>query len=67
MTVEEYLRTGPVDLSYIAERMWPNNKNSKVYMSMKLNGKRPFTRKDAENALKVITELSQLQSNLTID
>ncbi|KIO75600.1 hypothetical protein TH53_19880 [Pedobacter lusitanus] len=67
MTVEEYLRTGPVDLSYVAQRMWPDNKNAKVYMSMKLNGKRPFTKKDAESAIEVLKSLSDNISNLTID
>lgn len=60
MDFKEYLiNTCPVDLSVIAARMWPNNAASKIYMSMKLNGKRPWTEKDNLLAKKVINELGE--------
>lgn len=67
MTVEEYLKTGPIDKQFIAKKMWPKNNNAKVYLSMKLNGERPFTKKDAENALEVLKKLSITITDLTID
>lgn len=66
MTVEEFLKSGPIDKKYIAEKMWPDNENAKVYLSMKLNGKRPFTAKDAEKALAVLKELGASISDLTL-
>lgn len=59
MTAEEYLKQGPIDLKYVAEKMWPENKNAKVYMSMKLNGKRPWTKGDEEKASNILAELGK--------
>jgi hypothetical protein len=66
MTVTEFLKTSPIDQKYIADRMWPKNKNAKVYLSMKLSGIRPFTKKDAELALKVLHELGAKINDLHI-
>lgn len=65
MELREYLKTKcPVDLDYIAKKMWPANSNAKVYLSMKINGKRPWTSKDEDNARSVLhalgIELSKL-------
>lgn len=67
MTVEEYLKTGPIDKQFIAKKMWPKNKNAKVYLSMKLNGERPFTKKDAKKALDVLKDMSITHDNLTLE
>ncbi|MGU3377376.1 hypothetical protein [Chryseobacterium sp. M5A1_1a] len=70
MTVEDYLKNHcKVDLTHIASKMWPTNKNAAAYLSRKLNNAdgRTFTKKDSENALKVLKELSLELSNLTID
>jgi hypothetical protein len=64
MTVMEFLKTSPIDQKYIADRMWPKNKNAKVYLSMKLSGIRPFTQKDADLAMKVLKELGVKISEL---
>lgn len=63
MTAEQYLKSGPVDIKYVANKMWPSNKNANVYMSMKLNGKRSWTKDDEEKAVKILAELgSELTS-----
>ena len=70
MTVEEFLKNNPpVDLSYIAKKMFPNNKYAKQYLSNKLNNNdnRKFTKKDAESALKALKDLSIEIINLDIE
>lgn len=70
MTVEEFLKNNPpVDLSYIAKKMFPNNKYAKQYLSNKLNNNdnRKFTKKDAEKALQDLKELSNELNTLTIE
>jgi len=57
MTVQEYLKGCPIDLSYIASLMWPNNASAKVYLSQKLNGVRPFTKKDEISAIKALKQI----------
>lgn len=57
MTVQEYLKTCPIDLIHIAALMYPTNKAANSYLSKKLKGDRPFTKADetkAINALKSI-------------
>jgi len=53
-----------VQLHAIASRMWPNNKNAKVYLSMKLKGDRPWTAKDNELAKKALNDLGAHLSSL---
>ncbi|WP_312900218.1 hypothetical protein [Chryseobacterium taichungense] len=70
MTVEEFLKSKPpVELGYIAKKMFPNNKSAKQYLSNKLNNNdnRTFTKKDAESAMKALKELSIEIINLTIE
>ncbi|WP_312306488.1 hypothetical protein [Chryseobacterium sp.] len=70
MTVEDYLKNHcKVDLSHIASKMWPTNKNASAYLSRKLNNAdgRSFTKKDSEKALLALKELSIELNNLTID
>ncbi|ASU34392.1 hypothetical protein [Mucilaginibacter xinganensis] len=59
MDYKEYLlKQSAINLSYIAERMWPGNKYAKSYLSTKLNdGGRPWTDTDNNNAERVINEL----------
>jgi hypothetical protein len=60
MDVKEFLlRSRELNLSGIAELMWPTNKRAASYLSRKLNGldNRSFTEKDAELALKVLKDL----------
>ena len=57
MSVQEYLKGCPIDLSYIASLMWPNNASAKVYLSKKLNGDRPFTEKDKSLAIKALKQI----------
>lgn len=57
MTVEEYLKACPIDLSYIASLMWPKNASAKVYLSKKLNGERPFTEKDKTLAIEALKQI----------
>ncbi|SHF19114.1 hypothetical protein [Chryseobacterium vrystaatense] len=68
MTVKEYLKDHcKIDQSYIASKMWPNNSNASAYLSRKLNDKgRPFTKSDAEKAMKVLSEeiLPELSNEL---
>jgi hypothetical protein len=60
MNVKEFLLTRKeINLSGIAELMWPTNKSAASYLSRKLNGldNRTFTQKDAELALRVLKDL----------
>lgn len=58
MDFKEYLTTVcPVDKAYIANRMWPENKAAKSYLSKKLSGERPWTEKDNDLAKRVINEI----------
>lgn len=59
MDYKEYLlKQSAVNLSYIAEKMWPTNKNAKSYLSTKLNDKgRPWTESDNTKAKQAIKEL----------
>jgi hypothetical protein len=49
-----------LQLSAIANRMWKNNKNAKVYLSMKLKGDRPWTEKDNITAHAALVELGKV-------
>lgn len=62
MDYKEYLlKQTAVNLSYIAEKMWPTNKNAKSYLSTKLNDKgRPWTKSDNEKAKQAIKDLGLL-------
>lgn len=60
MNVKDFLLSSKeLNLSGIAELMWPTNKKAASYLSRKLHGldNRSFTAKDAELALKVLNEL----------
>lgn len=61
MDYKEYLlNQSAINLQYIAESMWPTNKNAKSYLSTKLNNKdpkRPWTASDNEKAGIAIHEL----------
>jgi hypothetical protein len=61
MDYKEYLlNQSAVNLQYIAQKMWPTNKNAKSYLSTKLNGtdpKRPWTEKDNQLAKAALNEL----------
>lgn len=60
MDVKEFLLTSKeLNLSGIAELMWPSNKGAASYLSRKLHGidNRTFTQKDSELALKVLKDL----------
>lgn len=68
MTVEDYLKNHcKVEFAFIASKMWPTNKDAGTYLSKKLKGERPFTKRDAEKALAVLKDLSIELSNLTIE
>lgn len=69
MTVKEFLKTNPLlNLSAVAREMYPKNKDASSYLVRKLNDTgRPFTRKDAETALKVLKDHAAEISTLTID
>lgn len=70
MTVEEFLKSNPpIELGYVAQKMFPNNKYAKQYLSNKLNNNdnRKFTKKDAESALKALKELSIEIINLDLE
>jgi hypothetical protein len=62
MDVKEFLlTTKEINLTAIAQLMWPENKTAKTYLSKKLHGldNRVFTDKDAELALKVLKDLGE--------
>lgn len=69
MTVKDFLKTNPLlNLSAVAKEMYPKNSDASSYLVRKLNDKgRPFTRKDAENALEVLKKQSIEISQLTIE
>ena len=52
------LNDSPVNLKYVAGKMWPTNKSADTYMSRKLNGDRPWTEKDEQKAIEVLNELA---------
>jgi len=59
--IKDFLRTNTDINTYsIAQKMWPKNKAAHVYLSRKISDKadRPFTKKDAELALKILNELA---------
>ncbi|MDB5240069.1 MAG: hypothetical protein JWP57_694 [Spirosoma sp.] len=67
MDVKDFLKTNKdINLSELAQKMWPNNKSAKTYLSRKINGERPFTRKDAELAKRVLGELGVTLTSLTV-
>lgn len=58
MTMVEFLKTEPnINLKEVAKLMWPNNKRSNVYLSMKLSGARPWTTTDTELAKKALDKI----------
>lgn len=61
MDYKEYLlKQSAINLQYIAEKMWPTNKNAKSYLSTKLNGtdsKRKWTDSDNLKAQQAINNL----------
>lgn len=57
MTVEEYLKTCPIDLKSIAALMYPTNKAAGSYLSKKLKGERPFTKDDTDKAILALVEI----------
>jgi len=67
MTVKEFLQSKTVNVSHVAKKMWPKNKNAEIYLYKKLSGERPFTKKDAENALDKLKTLSESISGLTLE
>jgi len=67
MDVKQFLlKSKELNLSGIAELMWPTNKSAASYLSRKLHGidNRTFTQKDAALALKVLNELGVKISQL---
>jgi hypothetical protein len=67
--IKEFLKTNTDINPYsIAHKMWPKNKAAHVYLSRKISDKadRPFTKKDAELALKVLNELANSIRSLKI-
>lgn len=59
---EYILKQDAITLTYIAAKMWPSNKNSRSYLSTKLNDadpKRPWTDADNVKAKEVIRELGE--------
>ena len=67
MTVKEFLQSKAVNVSLVAKKMWPANNTAELYLYKKLSGERPFTKKDSENALKALKELSITINGLTIE
>lgn len=62
MDFKDYLLNEcPIDLSIIAGKMWPTNKNAKSYLSMKLNDNagRTWTAKDNALAQRVINDMGE--------
>lgn len=61
MNVEEYLKTSKlINISEIARKMYPGNKDAPSYLLRKLSGKdRPFTVKDAKLAYDVLKALGE--------
>lgn len=58
MDIKEFLKSElKINLNEVATRMWPNNQNAKVLMSMKLKGTRQWTDDDTERAKTVLREL----------
>lgn len=58
MGVQEFLKnTKDINLTQLARKMWPNNADAESYLIRKVNGQRPFTRKDADLAKKYLKEL----------
>lgn len=62
MTAKEFLKTEKsLNLSAIAEKMWPENKAAKSYLARKLSeseSSRPWTESDEVLAHKVLSELA---------
>ena len=59
MDYREYLTNQTeLQLTAVAKLMWPKNKNAKVYLSMKLNGTRPWTNKDDHLAKDAIQQIA---------
>ena len=62
MSAKEFLQNEKtLNLSAIAEKMWPENKSAKSYLARKLGGSessRPWTAADEVLAQKVLTELA---------
>jgi hypothetical protein len=62
------LESNEINLTAIAAAMWPKNKESRSYLSKKLNGldERSFTQKDEKKALEVLQDLAKRINNLQI-
>lgn len=54
-----------LQLMAVAKRMWPNNKNAKIYLSMKLSGTRKWTAKDDLLAKKALSEIGEKLIDIT--
>ena len=60
MTVKEYLlNEPPIKLSFIAAKMYPENKNAASALNNKLKGEqnRQFTKKDSELAILALKDI----------
>ena len=60
MDYRQYLlSTGAIRVGYIAEKMWPNNKKAKSYLSSKLSGKLNWSVADNQKAKKALNDLGR--------
>ncbi|GAB3881164.1 GIY-YIG nuclease family protein [Spirosoma agri] len=55
-----------LNIDWVANQMWPNNKSANTYLSRKLSGERPFTRKDALLAKDVLNKLGVTLTELSV-
>jgi hypothetical protein len=68
MDIKQFLlHDKTINRSELARRMWPGNKNPQAYLSNKLIGAKPFTRRDAERALEVIQQMVSEMSAVNIE
>ena len=67
MTVPEFLSKegNLLNLSAVANAMWPKNKTARIYLDKKLRGMRKWSKKDDELALSVLKSLAVDISELT--
>lgn len=65
MTAKEYLSTHKaVNLTYIAQKMFPGNQKPNIYLHMKLSGVRKWTEANEKEALKHLHALGVTLSEL---